>query len=408
MLRPMNILVINSGSSSIKFQLIDMRTQQRRCKGLIERIGHNDGVFHFQPEGKEKDSRTLPVPDHKTGIRLIEEILIDPEKGILDSIDEIDAVGHRVVLGGEEVTEAVVIDEKIAGLIDDYSRLAPLHNPPVLMGYRAAAEQFPDVPHVGVFDTGFHATLPEEAYVFPVPYEHYEKYGIRRFGYHGTSHHFVALRAAELLGKPFGETNVITCHLGNGASLTAVKNGKSVDTTLGFGTTGGVPMGTRSGDLDSEVIIYLMENAGMSVDDIRTMVYKQSGLKGISGISNDVRDIERAADGGNERAALALKIYSRQIRKYIAAMAACLDGRLDAVIFTAGVGENEWRSRERICAGLEIIGARLDADKNKDNREESVISTDDSPVQIMIIPTNEELMIAMETEKIVTEKERNG
>ena len=397
----MNILVLNSGSSSIKFQLINMKTKQRRCKGIIGRIGHEDAIFNFQPEGNEKISQTLPVSDHQQGIRLIEEILIDPEKGILNSIEEIDAVGHRIVLGGEKISSSVVIDERIAGLIDDYARLAPLHNPPALMGYRAAAEQFPDVPHVGVFDTGFHATLPEEAYVFPIPYEYYEQYRIRRYGFHGTSHQFVAIRAAELMGKTLNETNVITCHLGNGASLTAVRNGKSVDTTLGFGTSGGVPMGTRAGDLDSEVIIYLMDNAGMSVDDIRNMVYRESGLKGISGISNDLRDIEKAADNGNRRAALALKIYSRQIRKYIAAMAACLDGRLDAVVFTAGVGENEWRTRERICGGLEIIGAHIDPDKNRNMREESVISTDDSPVQIMIIPTNEELMIAMETEKVI-------
>lgn len=392
----MRVMVINSGSSSIKFQLIDTAERKFLCKGMAERIGLEDGIFHFAREGEEKVSREAEIPDHKAGMALIEEALSD--------IGRIEAAGHRMVIGGEEMRDAAVLDDSTVAIIEKYTPLAPLHNPPALAGFRAARESFSSIPHVGVFDTAFHSTLEPKAYVYPLAYECYEKHGIRRFGYHGTSHKYVALRAAELLGRPAEEFNCVTCHLGNGSSITAVKGGKSVDTSLGFGTMCGIPMGTRAGDFDPDIILYLIERIGMSPREVKDLIYSESGLKGISGISNDVRDIEAAAGKGNKRAKLALELLAHYGRKTIAAMAASMTAPLHAVIFTAGIGENQSSVREAMCRGLEFMGIRIDPGKNRDTRDEAVISAPDSPVAVIVVPTNEELMIALDTERIVTSR----
>ncbi len=396
----MKILVINSGSSSIKFQLWNMDKHEVLCKGLIERIGHDDGIFNYEPEGKEKSKDVLSIPNHTRGIKLLLDAIVDPERGVIGSIEEVSAVGHRVVHGGSKITKSELITPEIEQIVRESSSLAPLHNPPNLAGIDAMKELLPKVPNVGVFDTAFHSTMPPEAYIYGLAYEYYEKYGIRRFGFHGTSHKYVAIKGAEMLGIDPDKFNCVTCHMGNGVSLTAIKDGKSVDTTLGFGTMCGVLMGTRAGDVDPAVILHLITELGMDPKDVNTLLYKQSGLKGISGISNDMRDVEEAA-AGNQRAQLALDIFAHTARKYIAALAADLDGRLDAIIFTAGIGENSAGTRARCCKGLEVLGARIDPDKNNVRGKPAVISTDDSAVKILVIPTNEELMIAMDTERIV-------
>ena len=392
----MRVMVINSGSSSIKFQVIDTRERTSLCKGLAERIGLDEGMFHFTKTGEEKDSREVEIPDHKAGIALIHEALA--------GIEEIEAVGHRMVLGGEDIRDAVLLDPSIVKIIEKYTPLAPLHNPPTLSGYRAAEEIFSSIPHVGVFDTAFHSTIEPKAYVYPLAYKYYREHGIRRFGYHGTSHKYVALKAAEILDKPAEEFNCVTCHLGNGSSITAVKGGRSVDTSLGFGTMCGIPMGTRAGDFDPDIVLYLIDRIGMSPAEVKELIYKKSGLKGISGISNDVRDIDTAAQEGNERAKLALEILAHYGRKTIAAMAASMMAPLHAVIFTAGIGENQFSVREDMCRGLEFMGVRIDPERNRNVRTEAVVSEPGSPVAVCVIPTNEELMIALDTERIVTSK----
>ena len=398
----MKILVINSGSSSIKFQLLSMTEHTVLCKGLIERIGHDDGIFNYEPAGKEASKDILPIPDHTTGIKLLLGAIVDPERGVIGSIEEVAAVGHRIVHGGAKITQSELITPEIEQLIRESSSLAPLHNPPNLAGVDAIRNLLPKVPNVGVFDTAFHSTMPPEAFIYGLPYEYYEKKGIRRFGFHGTSHNYVAIKGAEMLGIDPGSFNCVTCHMGNGVSLTAVRNGKSVDTTLGFGTMCGVLMGTRAGDVDPAVVLHLINELGMDPKDVNTLLYKKSGLMGVSGVSNDARDVEEAAKAGNKQAELALKLFAHTARKYIAALAANLEGRLDAIIFTAGIGENSVSMRQRCCRGLEVLGARLDPEKNNVRGNPAVISTDDSPVKILVVPTNEELMIAMDTERIVT------
>jgi acetate kinase len=387
-------MVINSGSSSIKFQVIDTTARKSLCKGLAERIGLEEGMFHFTKAGEEKRSREIAIPDHKAGIRLIEEAL--------SGIGKIEGVGHRMVIGGEEIRDAAILDEATVAIIEKYTPLAPLHNPPALAGFRAARESFSSIPHVGIFDTAFHSTLEPKAYVYPLAYECYEKHGIRRFGYHGTSHKYVALRAAEMLGKRAQEFNCVTCHLGNGSSITAVRGGKSVDTSLGFGTMCGMPMGTRAGDFDPDIVLHLIERIGMKPSEVKELIYSESGLKGISGISNDVRDIEAAAGEGNDRAKLALEILAHYGRKTIAAMAASMMAPLHAVVFTAGIGENQSSVREAMCRGLEFMGVSIDLEKNNGTRDEAIVSSPDSPVAVIVVPTNEELMIALDTERIVT------
>lgn len=397
----MKILVLNSGSSSIKFQLLDTAERKVMCKGLVERVGFADGIFNYQPTGGEKSRDVLPIPDHTAGIKLVLDTIAGPERGVLASLDEIAAVGHRIVHGGEKIQHSVLLCEESLRLIDECTPLAPLHNPANLMGVHAMRKLLPAVPNVGVFDTAFHATMPKHAYVYALDYAYYEQHGIRRFGFHGTSHQFVAMRAAEILGRPLDDFNCITCHLGNGSSLTAVRGGKSVDTTLGFGTCCGVPMGTRSGDVDPAVLMHLIDELGMTSRQVCDLIYKGSGLKGISGVSPDMRDVEQAAAKGHERAELALEIFAHATRKYIAALATSLGDRLDAVIFTAGIGENGIEIRERICKGLGFMGVWIDPARNRVRGKEAVISPDGAPVSVMVVPTNEELMIALDTEAIV-------
>lgn len=400
----MRVLVINSGSSSIKFQLMATTGERVLAKGLLERIGIEGSLFHYQPTGKEKTSRTVPIPDHRTGIRLVLDTLADPQVGVIKSYDEVEAVGHRIVHGGEKIKRTERLTPEVLATVRECSKLAPLHNPPNLMGVEAVQAILPQTPNVGVFDTAFHATLPPPSYVYPIEYSFYKDHGIRRFGFHGTSHQYVAIRGAAIMGKPIEDFNCVTCHLGNGVSLTAVRGGKSVDTTLGFGTMCGVPMGTRAGDVDPAVILHLIDELGMSTKEVHDLIYKKSGLKGISGGTSDMRDIIEKTGQGDPRATLAFDIFAHGARKYIAALATNLGGRLDAVIFTAGIGENACEAREHICRGLEFMGVRLDRERNKVRGKEAVVSTDDSPVKVLTIPTNEELMIALETERVV----RNG
>lgn len=398
----MKILVINSGSSSIKFQLVNTSDRQSLGKGLIERIGIADSIFTYEPAGREKTRETLAIADHRQGIGIALQRLTDPQQGVIKDLREIEAVGHRIVHGGERITKSESLTPEIISLIEQSTKLAPLHNPANLMGVEAVKALLPDIPHVGVFDTAFHASMPEKSYIYALPYHFYEKHSIRRFGFHGTSHQYVSMRAAQILERDQSDFNCITCHLGNGVSLTAVKGGRSVDTTLGFGTMCGVPMGTRAGDLDSAIILFLQEELGMSAREVHHLIYQESGLKGVSGLTNDMRDVEKAAENGHKRAQLALEIFAHHARKYIGALATHMEGRLDAIIFTAGVGENGWEMRSMICQGLEIIGAELDEDKNKVRGKEAIISKPGSKVAIMAIPTNEELMIALDTEAVVS------
>jgi acetate kinase len=399
--KKMIILVINSGSSSLKIQLMDMTGKKVLCKGLIERIGLAEGSFTYSQGNGEKIVETREIPDHETGISLALKSITDQQTGVIKDLSEIDAVGHRIVHGGEKIKKPEFLTDEIIRIIQDCVQLAPLHNPANLLGVKAMKKHLPDAPHVGVFDTAFHTTIPEKAYIYPLAYEYYTEHGIRRFGFHGTSHHYVSLRSAEILDIKPEKFNCISCHFGNGVSISAIQNGKSVDTSLGFGTMAGVPMGTRAGDLDPDIILYLIDQLKMSVTEVRHLIYKNSGLKGLSGLTNDMRDIIEAALKGEKRPQLALRIFTRSARKIIGAMATVLGGKLDAIIFTAGIGENVPEIRSMICEGLEILGARIDLHKNLIRGKEAIISTDDSRVKLMVVPTNEELMIALETEALV-------
>lgn len=394
----MKILVINSGSSSIKFKLIDMENETLLAEGLIERIGLPEGRIKYK-----SGDRTIiledPVPDHKKGIDFILDALTNSEYGPIDSYNEIGAVGHRVVHGGDQFTSSVIIDEEVIQGIEDCSFMAPLHNPANLQGIFASIEELPGIPNVAVFDTAFHQTMPPVSYIFPLPYSVFEEKGIRRFGFHGPSHQYVSGQAAMMMDKPLEELCIITCHLGNGSSLCAVKHGKSMDTSLGYGTACGVMMGTRSGDVDSAVLIDLVENYDYTISDVKEMVYKKSGLLGISGLSSDQRDIEDAAEEGNDRAELALEMFASSVRKYIGAYAVTM-GALDAIVFTAGVGENGPQMRERICKGLEVLGVSINAEINDFKGLQRDISSQESRVKVLVIPTNEELMIARETNRL--------
>ncbi|HPF36404.1 acetate kinase [bacterium] len=391
-----NILVINCGSSSLKYQLLEMEQETLLAKGLVERIGQQEGRHVAVVPGHDPVDRTLPVPDHEAGIRIVMESLTDAETGVIGSFDEIHAVGHRVVHAGEKYAGSVIITQDVVDALEECIPLAPLHNPPNITGILAARAVLPDVPMVGVFDTAFHQTMPPHAYVYPLPYRMYEEHKIRRYGFHGTSHRYVTLRTAQILEMPVEQLNLITCHLGNGASVAAVKGGRSIDTSMGFTPLEGLMMGTRCGDIDPAIAGYLERNKGMTLEEIDALFNKQSGLLGISGLSSDLRDVEREYANGHERAKLALEIYAYHIRKYIGAYAVAL-GRVDALVFTAGVGENDSLVREWACRGLEIIGAELDPFKNATRRDEAMISKLSSRIAIMIVPTNEELMIARDT-----------
>ncbi|MDU5099971.1 MULTISPECIES: acetate kinase [Peptoniphilus] len=396
----MKILVINCGSSSLKYQLIDMETEELMAKGLVERIGIEGSRIKHETIGKEKKTIETPMQDHKRALELVMESLTNEEYGAIKSLDEIDAVGHRVVHGGEDFAQSVIIDEKVLKGIEDNVEIAPLHNPPNIMGIKACQRLLPNVKQVAVFDTAFHQTMPAESYIYALPYEYYEKYKIRRFGFHGTSHKYITNRAAEMLGKDVNEVNLITCHLGNGSSICAVKNGKSIDTSMGFTPLEGLAMGTRCGDLDPAILPFLMEKENLSTDEINTLINKKSGVLGISGVSSDFRDIEAARDEGNKRAKLALDIFEKRVRGYIGSYMTELD-HVDAIVFTAGVGENSIEMRESIVNGLKSLGIKIDTERNNVRGEDKLISADDSSIKIFVIPTNEELMIARDTKALV-------
>lgn len=396
----MKILVINSGSSSIKFRLFESSTGETLAGGLLERIGLAEGRMEYRRGTDGKITTECPIPNHQAGISMVLASLTDPVSGALGSLSEIQAVGHRIVHGGERFTQPVEITNEVISEIEQNSFMAPLHNPANLLGIRAAMEMLEGVRNVAVFDTSFHQTMPPVAYVYPLTWELYKEKGFRRYGFHGTSHQYVAERTAAMLGRPLSELNTIVCHLGNGSSITAVKQGRSIDTSLGYGTVCGVMMGTRSGDVDPAILIELMENHGMSASEVKDLVYKKSGLLGISGVSSDMRDVERAAESGNERAVLALDLFADKVRKYIGAYAVTL-GSVDAIAFTAGVGENGIEMREMICRGLGVLGAELDPEANNCRGQEKIVSSPDSRVKLLVVPTNEELMIAMETERIL-------
>lgn len=392
----MNILVINCGSSSLKYQLIDMNKEEVLAKGLVERIGIEGSIVKHTTTGKEKVVIEEPMSDHRKALQLVLNALVEPTYGAIKSMEEIGAVGHRVVHGGEKFASSVIIDDAVMGALNDCIDLAPLHNPPNIMGIEACKELMPTTPMVGVFDTAFHQTIPASNYIYPLPYELYEKYGIRRYGFHGTSHKYVSQRAAEMLGKDIKDLNIITCHLGNGASVCAVKGGKSIDTSMGFTPLEGLAMGTRSGDVDPAIIPFIMEKEGLTFDEVNDLFNKKSGVLGISGVSSDFRDIEEAIAKGDKRAELALDVFSNRVKKYIGAYAAIMCS-VDVLVFTAGIGENSSSIREQICEGLECIDIRIDKELNKVRGKEAIVSKDLTGVTILVIPTNEELMIARDT-----------
>ena len=396
----MNILVINAGSSSLKYQLLNPETQQVLAKGLCERIGI-DGRFTYKPAGKDpiKDAE-VAMPTHSEAIQTVLNALVDPKNGVISSMEEIGAVGHRVVHGGEKFAQSVLITDEVMDAIEECNPLAPLHNPANIIGIKACQSLMPSTPMVAVFDTAFHQTMPPVAYTYALPYEYYEQDKVRRYGFHGTSHKYVSQRAAAMLGKPIEELKLISCHLGNGSSVTAIKGGKSVDTSMGFTPLAGLPMGTRSGDLDAGILEYLMHKHNMDIDQMLNVLNKKSGVLGISGVSSDFRDLEKARDEGNQRAALALDAFQYGVKKLIGSYAAAMGG-VDAVIFTAGVGENGAADRKAIVSGLEFMGIQIDDEKNSKRGEEIDVSTDDAKVRVLVIPTNEELMIAMDTAALV-------
>ena len=398
----MNILVINAGSSSLKYQLLNPETGDLLAKGLCERIGI-DGKFTYKPqvEGKKVlDAIDVAMPTHSEAIQAVLDALVDAENGVIGSMKEIDAVGHRVVHGGEAFNKSVLITDEVMKAIEDCIPLAPLHNPANLTGIRACQKVMPGVPMVAVFDTAFNQTMPAKAYMYALPYEYYENDKVRRYGFHGTSHKYVAGRAAAMLGKKPEELKLISCHLGNGSSVTAVDGGKSVDTSMGFTPLAGLPMGTRAGDLDAGILQYVMNKYGLSIDEMLNVLNKKSGVEGLSGVSSDFRDLENAAAEGNEKASLSREKFAYEVKKYVGAYAAAMGG-VDAIIFTAGVGENDKAIRAMVCKGLEYMGVKLDDEANSVRGKETVISTADSKVKVLLIPTNEELMIAMDTASIV-------
>ena len=396
----MKILVLNCGSSSLKYQLFDMKGETMLAKGLVERIGIDGSRVKHTSVGVGDTVREGGIPDHTSAIKIVLDLLTDAKSGVLRSLDEISAVGHRVVHAGEKYAESVIVDDDVIQAIEECIVLAPLHNPANLAGISAMKQNLPGVPNIAVFDTAFHQTMPPEAYLYGIPYKYYENDKVRRYSFHGTSHKFVAQRAVELLGKPAGELKLITCHLGNGSSITAVDGGRSVDASMGLSTVPGVLMGTRCGDIDSAVALFLVDKEG-SVKRTSDILNKESGLLGVSGISSDLRDVEGEAERGNERAALAVNMLTRSVKKYIASYAAVMGG-VDAIIFTAGIGENSHMTRKGSLEGLEFMGVKLDSAKSETVRgREEVISAPDSRVKVMVIPTDEELMIARDTLNLI-------
>ena len=399
----MKVLVINCGSSSLKYQVLDMTNESLLCKGLVERIGMDGSVITHEKIGMDKVKKEVPMKDHKDAIEQVLAAIQDKEHGVVKSMDEIGAVGHRVVHAGEKFSKSVLITDEVIKTLEDCVELAPLHNPPNLLGIAACKQLMPSTPMVGVFDTAFHQTMPPESYIYAIPYEYYEKYGIRRYGFHETSHKYVAERASKMLNTSLDDLKLITCHLGNGASVSAIKRGKCIDTSMGFTPLEGLVMGTRSGDIDPAIVTYIREKENLPQGKANDILNKKSGVLGISGVSSDFRDLEEAVAEGNERAALALKVFAHKVRFYIGAYIAEMNG-VDAIIFTAGVGENDVSMREIICDNLGNLGIKLDPVKNKVRGKETIISADDARVKLLLIPTNEELMIARDTYDIVTGK----
>lgn len=397
----MNVLVINCGSSSLKYQLIETNEEKVLAKGLCERIGIDGSCLtHQKGEDGEKIKKTVDMPDHTTAVSLVIEALTDADTGVIASLDEIDAVGHRVVHGGEAFSEAVIIDEDVIKAIEECNDLAPLHNPANIIGIRSCQKLMPGVPMVAVFDTAFHQTMPKKAFLYGLPYEYYEKYKVRRYGFHGTSHDYVSKRAAQFLGKSRDDMKIIVCHLGNGASISAVDHGKCVDTSMGLTPLEGLIMGTRSGDIDPAILEFICKKEGISVSEMNTILNKKSGVLGLSGVSSDFRDLGDAADAGNEQAKVTLETYSYHVAKFIGSYVAAMNG-VDAIVFTAGVGENNISGRAAICEYLTYLGTKIDEAKNNIRGEEAVISVDGAKVPILVIPTNEELAIARDTLRLV-------
>ena len=398
----MKILVLNCGSSSIKYKLLDMSTKEVLAQGGIEKIGLPGSFLKLTTPDDQKVVISKNVPEHQTGVEFILSVLTSKENGCLKSLKEIDAVGHRVVHGGEKFNASVLIDQAVLNQIKDCFDLAPLHNPSNLIGIQAVEKLMPGVPQVAVFDTAFHQSMPPMAYIYGLPYSYYEKYGIRRYGFHGTSHRYVSRRACELLGKKYEDLKIITAHIGNGASITAIRNGHSIDTSMGMTPVDGLLMGTRSGEIDAGVLTFISEKENLSAQKISELLNKRSGVLGVSGVSSDMRELSAACESGNPRAILAMDMFNYRIRKYVGSYAAVLGG-LDLLIFTGGVGENQWTTRSAACKDMEFMGIRIDESKNTGLRgKEMIISTPDSKVTVMVIPTDEELMIATDTLEILS------
>ncbi|WP_350344908.1 acetate kinase [Proteinivorax tanatarense] len=396
----MKVLVVNCGSSSLKYQLFDMKNEDVLAKGLVERIGLEGAQLVHQPGKEDKVKLPADISDHKVAIKMVIDTLVDNKIGVISSMEEIEAVGHRVVHGGEEFSESVLINDKVMDAISKCIDLAPLHNPPNIMGIEACSEVLPAVEQVAVFDTAFHQTMPEKSFIYGLPYEAYEEHAIRRYGFHGTSHKFVTQQAAELLGKEIKDLKLITCHLGNGASVAAIDGGKVMDTSMGLTPLEGLVMGTRCGDIDPAIVPFLMKKMGLDANDLNNYMNKKSGVMGISGVSSDFRDLEEASEKGNKRAALALDIFAHRVQKYIGSYAAVLNG-VDAIIFTAGLGENSPETREQILNNFNYLGLKIDKDKNKVRGKATDFSAEGSKVKALVIPTNEELMIARDTKNLV-------
>ncbi|MDE7463265.1 MAG: acetate kinase [Muribaculaceae bacterium] len=398
----MKILVLNCGSSSVKYKLINSDTKEVLAEGGVEKIGLPDSFLKFKRPDGSKETIVVSMPDAKEAVRQVLNVLTDPKEGVIKSFDEIDAVGHRVVHGMEKFNKSVLITPEVIEKVKECYPVAPLHNPANITGIEAVSEILPDAPQVAVFDTAFHQTMPAKAYMYALPYWAYEKYGVRRYGFHGTSHRYVSRRACDFLGVPYDKQRIITCHIGNGASITAIKDGISIDTSMGLTPTEGLMMGTRVGDVDPGALVYLMERCNLDAEGVMKLINKESGVAGVSGISSDMRDIEAAVAAGDEKARLALDMYEYRILKYIGAYTAVLGG-VDIIVFTGGVGENQTGTREVICKHLEYLGVTFDAEANKTRGEEIVISGKDSKVKVVVIPTDEEMMIARDTAEIVGE-----
>ncbi len=403
----MVILVLNCGSSSIKYKVFNVENgAEVMAKGLVERIGINDSILTHKPTGKESYKTVTDIPDHTVGINLVIEALTDKKWGVITDVRDIIAVGHRVAHGGENFTESVLIDSKVKKDIERCGELAPLHNPANLKGILSVEKLVPGVPQVAVFDTSYHQTMPDYAFMYAIPYEYYRKYRIRKYGFHGTSHKFVAKKAAGILEKDYNRLKIITCHLGNGASVAAINNGKSIDTSMGFTPVDGLIMGTRTGEIDPGVLIYIADKEHLNVQGVSNMINKKSGVMGITNLSSDMRDLELAANSGNKRAILALKMYAYKVKKFIGAYIAALNG-LDLIVFTGGVGENDFNIRKMICSDMEYMGIEFDAEKNDGKKNQDiVISKPTSRVTVMVVTTDEELVIASDTKNIVTQKKK--